>query len=67
MFFVETPLGTRVEERPFGSDDEVQAPHLVDVEVTHHHPAGRPRMLGLLDELLAVMDGTVANRLTELP
>jgi predicted nucleic acid-binding protein len=33
-FLLQTSLGTRVEARLFRSDDELHAPHLVDVEVT---------------------------------
>jgi predicted nucleic acid-binding protein len=33
-FLLQTRLGTRVEARLFRSDDELHAPHLVDVEVT---------------------------------
>ena len=33
-FLLQTPIGTRVEARLFRKDDELHAPHLVDVEVT---------------------------------
>ena len=33
-FLLQTSLGTRVEARLFREDDELPAPHLVDVEVT---------------------------------
>lgn len=33
-FLLQTPLGARVEGRLFREDDELHAPHLVDVEVT---------------------------------
>jgi len=33
-FLLQTPLGTRVEGRLFRDDDELHAPHLIDVEVT---------------------------------
>lgn len=33
-FLLQTSTGTRVEARLFRDDDEVHAPHLVDVEVT---------------------------------
>jgi len=33
-FLLQTSLGTRVEARLFREDDELHAPHLVDVEVT---------------------------------
>jgi predicted nucleic acid-binding protein len=32
-FLLQTPLGTRVEARLFRDEDELDAPHLVDVEV----------------------------------
>lgn len=32
-FLLQTPLGTRVEARLFRHEDELHAPHLVDVEV----------------------------------
>ena len=32
-FLLQTPLGTRIEARLFRQDDELHAPHLVDVEV----------------------------------
>ena len=32
-FLLQTPRGAKVESRLFGSDDELHAPHLVDVEV----------------------------------
>ena len=32
-FLLQTPLGTRVEARLFRDEDELHAPHLVDVEV----------------------------------
>lgn len=32
-FLLQTPLGARVEARLFGEDDELHAPHLVDVEI----------------------------------
>ena len=32
-FLLQTPLGVRVETRLFRDDDELHAPHLVDVEV----------------------------------
>jgi predicted nucleic acid-binding protein len=33
-FLLQTPLGARVEARVFRDEDELHAPHLVDVEVT---------------------------------
>ena len=33
-FLLQTSLGARVEARLFGEDDELHAPHLVDVEIT---------------------------------
>jgi predicted nucleic acid-binding protein len=33
-FLLQTSLGTRIEARLFRGDDELHAPHLVDVEVT---------------------------------
>jgi predicted nucleic acid-binding protein len=33
-FLLQTNIGTRVEARLFGKDDELHSPHLVDVEVT---------------------------------
>ena len=33
-FLLQTPVGTRVEARLFRDEDEIHAPHLVDVEVT---------------------------------
>src|SRR5262249_32609076 len=33
-FLLQTPLGARIEARIFRDDDELHAPHLVDVEVT---------------------------------
>ena len=32
-FLLQTPLGTRIEARLFREEDELHAPHLVDVEV----------------------------------
>ncbi len=32
-FLLQTPLGTRIEARLFRGEDELHAPHLVDVEV----------------------------------
>jgi len=32
-FLLQTPIGRRVEERLFRDDDELHAPHLMDVEV----------------------------------
>ena len=32
-FLLQTPIGIRVEERLFRDDDELHAPHLMDVEV----------------------------------
>jgi predicted nucleic acid-binding protein len=32
-FLLQTPLGTRVEQRLFRADEELHAPHLLDVEV----------------------------------
>ena len=33
-FLLQTPLGARVEARLFRDDDDLHAPHLVDVEIT---------------------------------
>jgi len=33
-FLLQTPLGARVEARLFRDDDELHAPHLVDIEIT---------------------------------
>jgi predicted nucleic acid-binding protein len=32
-FLLQTPLGRRVEQRLFGADEELHAPHLLDVEI----------------------------------
>ena len=45
-FLLQTPLGTRVEARLFRHEDELHAPHLVDVEVVQGPPScGRAKCL----------------------
>jgi predicted nucleic acid-binding protein len=60
-FLLQTPVGTRVEARLFRDEDELHAPHLVDVEVVQGL-----RRLVRTDEVSSGRAAEVIEDLTEL-
>jgi len=60
-FLLQTALGVRVEARLFGEDDELHAPHLLDVEI-----AQALRRLLRMGEVSSVRAGEAIADLTDL-
>jgi predicted nucleic acid-binding protein len=56
-FLLQTPVGVRVEGRLFRDDDELHAPHLVDVEVVQ----GLRRLVRTGEVSSARADGAIAD------
>jgi predicted nucleic acid-binding protein len=60
-FLLQTPIGVRVEDRLFRDEDELHAPHLVDVEVVQ----GLRRLVRMGEVSSGRADGAIAD-LTDL-
>jgi len=56
-FLLQTPTGRRVEERLFRDDDELHAPHLVDVEILQ----GLRRLVRTREVSPGRADGAIAD------
>ena len=56
-FLLQTPIGLRVEERLFRDDDELHAPHLMDVEVLQ----GLRRLVRTGEVSSSRADGAIAD------